>query len=49
MGIKGQIASKKTPVVRPYFNNHRGADAVVNVLSVQGNRGQNLTVEHEKA
>ena len=46
---KVKMLQKKTPVVRSYFNNHRGADAVVNAFQFKVTGGQNLTVEHEKA
>ena len=46
---KVKILQKETPVVRSYFNSHHGAKAVVNAFQFKVSRGQNLTVEHEKA
>ena len=46
---KVKMLQKETPVVRSYFNSHHGAKAVVNAFQFKVSRGQNLTVEHEKA
>ena len=47
MGIK--MLQKETPVVRSYLNSHHGAKAVVNAFQFKVSRGQNSTVEYEKA
>ena len=46
---KVKMLQKETPVVRSYFNSHHGAKAVVNAFQFKVSRGQNSTIEHEKA
>ena len=49
MGIKGQNASKKDSCSKALFQQSSWCRCCSECLSVQGNQGQNSTVEYEKA